>query len=222
MVGEFSLSLVDKAVLALADATEPGIVDAFYGHRILRVFSKLEPGGDLRSALPISLTWAAVAVVMGQTYWLPAPTRFADTAYWTGKLQTDSMGLASVKVRLPDNLTTWVADARGITTDSRVGGAVLELVSSKDLLIRPQLPRFVVAGDLLSVNAIVNNNSSKNLSVSVDVNLNSAELLEGEQLLKVVDDPCQGAGGGWMARANSTWQRMLRPGSLPTQVICKT
>ena len=206
VVGEFSLSLVDKAVLALADATEPGIIDAFYGHRILRVFTSLSLAGFAGRITNIPDLGGGGG---GDGSDLLAPgtrTRFADTAYWTGKLLTDSNGVASVTVHLPDNLTTWVADARGITTDSLVGEAVLELTSSKELLIRPQLPRFVVAGDVLTVSAIVNNNSSENLSVSVDVNLNSAELVEGEQILKTVDIPAKG-------RVVVGWRVRIQPGS---------
>jgi len=40
-----------------------------------------------------------------------------------------------VKVKLPENLTTWVADVRAVTADSRVGQTTSELVSTKALFI---------------------------------------------------------------------------------------
>jgi len=46
-----------------------------------------------------------------------------------------------------DNLTTWRMDARAVTVDTRVGQTSVDIISTKPLLVRPQTPRFFVAGD---------------------------------------------------------------------------
>ena len=51
--------------------------------------------------------------------------------------------MGQVTVTLPDNLTTWVIESRGLTIDTRVGQAETEVVTTKPLLIRPVTPRFV-------------------------------------------------------------------------------
>ena len=71
---------------------------------------------------------------------------FADTAFWAPEVETDASGKATVSVTWPDNLTTWRMDARAVTQDTRVGQATLDLISTRLLLVRPQTPRFFVAG----------------------------------------------------------------------------
>ena len=65
---------------------------------------------------------------------------------------------------LPDNLTTWQVDLRGTTADTRVGSAELQIISTKDVLIRPVTPRFFVVGDHVEIAAIVHNNTAEELS----------------------------------------------------------
>ena len=48
---------------------------------------------------------------------------------------------------LPDSLTTWQVDVRGLTVDTRVGQAETQIVATKPLLVRPVTPRFLVSGD---------------------------------------------------------------------------
>ena len=61
---------------------------------------------------------------------------FPDTAYWNPSVVTDADGNAKVTLTLPDSLTTWRMTARGLSTDTRVGQSVEDLVSTKPLLVR--------------------------------------------------------------------------------------
>ena len=45
---------------------------------------------------------------------------FADTAFWRGDISTDAQGNATVSLKLPDNLTTWVMRAVGVDAQTRV------------------------------------------------------------------------------------------------------
>lgn len=166
--GEFSLALVDKAVLSLADPNTQSIVDAYYGPQPLGVQNSLSlvtyggrflyvprgqgggggGGGDAAATNTIR-------------------SNFEDTAFWNGNIETDVNGIAQVTVRLPDNLTTWRADVRGLTEDTRVGQAQVDLVTSKPLLVRPVTPRFVVVGDHLEMLAVVHNNTQEAVQASV-------------------------------------------------------
>ncbi|MCP4592051.1 MAG: alpha-2-macroglobulin, partial [bacterium] len=97
----------------------------------------------------------------------PARQRFRDTAYWNPTLRTDEDGHATVSVELPDNLTTWRMGARGVTAETLVGQADVDIVSTKDLLIRPVAPRFFVVGDEAELAAVVHNNTEQALEVEV-------------------------------------------------------
>jgi len=92
---------------------------------------------------------------------------FADTAAWMPELVTDRNGQATATVTLPDNLTTWVARAVGLTPATEVGESTAEVVSTKPLLIRPVTPRFFVVDDRAQLAANVSNNTTASLAVTV-------------------------------------------------------
>ncbi len=143
--GEFSLAVIDKAVLALASPNSPEIVEAFYGEQYLAVQT-----GMALAAYGQRLSFAPGGGGGGGGDGATVVVRsdFPDTAYWRAALTTDADGRAQVTLRLPDSLTTWMVDLRGVTADSLVGQASAELITSKPLLVRPVTPRFLVAGDM--------------------------------------------------------------------------
>ncbi len=164
--GEFSLSVVDKAVLALADPNAPDILSAFYSKQYLGITTGLSLAAySGRSVLqPPGLGGGG-----GGGGIVPVREEFPDTAYWNPTFITDSNGMGQVTVTLPDSLTTWVIETRGVTLDTHVGQAETEVVTTKPLLIRPVTPRFLVSGDHVELAAIVHNNTSNNLQASVDL-----------------------------------------------------
>lgn len=158
--GEFSLAVVDEAVLALADPNSINIQPAYYG---------IQPLG-VQTAAPLT-AYAQGKVEMpsaegrggGGGDGVP-PTvreRFPDTAFWRADVVTDASGKATLNIPLPDSLTTWKIETRGLTEDTRVGQASSQVVTTKELLVRPVTPRFLVAGDHLELAAIVQNNTSQ-------------------------------------------------------------
>src|SRR5581483_7208985 len=48
-------------------------------------------------------------------------SNFADTALWVGSLTTDGDGTARVKLKMPENLTTWKVKAWGMGSGTQVG-----------------------------------------------------------------------------------------------------
>jgi len=162
---ELSLRLADLAVLALADETGPTLLERFWSQRGLGV-----------------RTSAALAVAMEAYNRELAPeakgggggngegfirTEFADTAFWDPVVRTGTDGRARVEVKLPDNLTTWRMQARGITAETLVGRSDVDVLSTLDLLVRPVLPRFFVVGDRAEIATIVHNNTEAAVSAVV-------------------------------------------------------
>ncbi|MGD9029975.1 MAG: Ig-like domain-containing protein [Anaerolineae bacterium] len=93
--------------------------------------------------------------------------RFEDTAFWDATVTTDASGRASVEIALPDNLTTWVFRAVGVTKETEVGEETDELLVTKPLLVRPATPRFFVVGDRAQLAALVSNNTGADQEVAV-------------------------------------------------------
>ncbi len=163
--GEFSVAVVDKAIFALSKPNAPDIFSAFYGDQPLGVFTSLSLAAYIGR---IPLLPRGLGGGGGGDLALVSPrSEFRDTAYWLGALETDSSGFAQIEFSLPDNLTTWVVLVRGLTRDARVGEASSEIVVSKDLLIRPVVPSFVVVGDRIEIGAIVQNNTDAPMDVTV-------------------------------------------------------
>ena len=165
---ELSLAAVDLAVLSLADPNAPPIVEGFYGKRGLgiRTSSTLVLSVDrLNLKLQTEVKGGGGG---GEAAGEFAPRQqFYDTAYWSATTRTDASGKAQVQVVLPDNLTTWRMTAKAVTADTLVGENKLDIISTKDLLIRPVTPRFFVVGDKSTLAAVVQNNTGQSLTVDV-------------------------------------------------------
>lgn len=80
-----------------------------------------------------------------------------DRAFWGGALKTGRDGRLKVAFDLPENLTTWRLQSWAFGKGRAFGGAQLELPVSKELQVRPMLPRAGVVGDELVIGAIVQN-----------------------------------------------------------------
>lgn len=172
---ELSLALVDKAVLSLADDPNPSLRRAFYEKRPLGVFTS-----QSITALADRVTLALMPGAKGGgggAALAPGLVRrdFPDTAYWNAALVTGADGTASVKVKLPDSLTTWRMTARGVTQATQVGQATTDIVATRPLLVRPVLPRFLTVGDEPQLGAVVQNSTGSAIEATVTLELISAD-----------------------------------------------
>ncbi len=167
---EFSLAMVDKAVQSLMDDQSTPLLEAFYGRRGLAIQTATTL---VRSVERLNQTAERDAKGGGggggpaATAAPPVRRDFRDTAYWNARVTTDAQGSAQVSVTLPDNLTTWNIRAKGVTATTLVGDTSLDVVSTKDLLVRPVTPRFVVPGDKARFEAVINNNSDRDVTADV-------------------------------------------------------
>jgi uncharacterized protein YfaS (alpha-2-macroglobulin family) len=183
---ELALNLVDLSVISLADQSGQDIVSYFWRERGL--------GVRTASGLTLSVDRINLAVApeakgggggIGEEFGA-VRRRFPDTAYWNPTLRTDDQGQATLSVELPDNLTTWRMGARGVTADTLVGQADLDVVSTKDLLVRPVAPRFFVVGDQAQLAAVVHNNTNQPLEVEVAFEADGLEITKaGPQQISI-------------------------------------
>jgi uncharacterized protein YfaS (alpha-2-macroglobulin family) len=102
---------------------------------------------------------------------------FKDTAYWQPAAVTGNDGRATVKFRLPDNLTTWRATARAVTNDLKVGVTKSKVISRKDVILRLETPRFITQGDTVTLSGIVHNYLKQPKSTQISIAVNGAQLI---------------------------------------------
>jgi uncharacterized protein YfaS (alpha-2-macroglobulin family) len=103
-------------------------------------------------------------------------TNFADTAFWAAALTPGSDGTAEVEFALPDSLTTWKVRSWTMGLGTKVGQAESEIVTSKDLLVRLQAPRFFVEKDEVVLSANVHNKLQRKKAVQVVLELDGSVL----------------------------------------------
>ena len=106
-------------------------------------------------------------------------SEFADTALWVAAIETDENGIAEVSLNMPDNLTTWKVQAWGVGHGARVGAGSAEVITSKNVIVRLQAPRFFTERDEAVLSAVVHNylDAAKSAQVSIDVD-GPVELLD--------------------------------------------
>ncbi len=133
---------------------DPDAVDALYGSLNRR------PGEDYAATGGSRLAKRAIAYgdVKGEMFIQPNVRRnFKDMMFWTPAIRTDDQGRASVNVNFPDNLTTWRINVRAIGTGTTVGTSTARVIARKDLMVRMETPRFLIAGDSVVVATVVHN-----------------------------------------------------------------
>ncbi|MGH2492668.1 MAG: alpha-2-macroglobulin family protein, partial [Candidatus Limnocylindria bacterium] len=164
---EVSVSVVDKAVLALQDERGPDGLKAFWFERGL--------GVNTASSMTVSVDrWNDAVVEAARAgkggsglAFERARQEFRNTAYWSAQVTTNDDGAASVDVKMPDNLTTWRMQVRAMSGDSMVGEGTNELVSAQPLMLRPALPRFLRVGDNADLRVLVRNSTAATTNVNV-------------------------------------------------------
>ncbi len=80
-----------------------------------------------------------------------------ETAFFYPRLQTDSCGQVMLKFTLPESLTTW--RFMGLAHNSALCNGLLEgeTVAKKDVMIQPNVPRFIREGDEVTISARIFN-----------------------------------------------------------------
>lgn len=223
VVAEVGLALTDLAALSLGERKSAPLLETFFGRQPLLVATSsalIKNADEITAKIvetvgtldPMEDMYDCCFGGGGGSYngptSIPVPrSEFVDTPYWNPTLITDENGKASFSVTLPDNLTTWRLDARAITEGRAgrflVGETTYDLISTRPLLIRPVAPRFFTVGDEAQLAAVVNNNTSSEVTADVSIlNTDGLEFADPSSVIQRVTIP---AGG----RARVTWNATI-------------
>lgn len=195
---ELSLGVVDEAIYSVQPETTGDIRRAFYGTRYSTVntrFSSFFTFTGYSGAKKMQLAQVKRAYQLAdfknesQLVEPKIRKEFKDTAFWQPAVITGADGKATVKLNLPDNLTTWRATARAVTDDLKVGSSVARVISRKDLILRLETPRFMTEGDTVTISGVVHNylNADKSTKIKLEVNGPGAKLLDqAEQTVTIL------------------------------------
>jgi uncharacterized protein YfaS (alpha-2-macroglobulin family) len=151
---EVTLYAADEGVLSLIDYRTPDPLLTFSGARALQV-ATLESRDSEGRILLEALSGRDKGRDGGGGGETSARRDFRQTAYFNPRIITDARGEAKVSFRLPESLTTYRLMAVAVTRDDRYGFSQERVTTSKQLMARPALPRFVRAGDSFEAGVIV-------------------------------------------------------------------
>ena len=98
-----------------------------------------------------------------------------ETAFFYPQLATDSAGVIALKFTLPESLTTWRFMGLAHTKDLCYGLLHGEAVAKKDVMIQPNMPRFVREGDQAVLTARIFNTSDHAISGKASLRLLNPE-----------------------------------------------
>jgi uncharacterized protein YfaS (alpha-2-macroglobulin family) len=145
----------------MAMNAEPGALNETAQVKIRGKASEADTAGDMKR----SFAGAAVVDITKQDGTAITPRRnFNETAFFFPALTTDENGDISFNFTTPESLTKWKWQMLAHTKDLASGVQVKNIVTQKDLMIQPNMPRFLREGDKIRLSARVSNLTDKELS----------------------------------------------------------
>ena len=93
------------------------------------------------------------------------------TAFFEPCIRTDADGNAEVSFNAPDLLTEWNFRGVAFTKDIKVGKFLEKVITRKELMVQPNLPRFLRQGDEFEFTAKVSNISEADMEAKVRLQL---------------------------------------------------
>lgn len=92
---------------------------------------------------------------------VPLRSNFNETAFFYPSLKTDEKGECTIQFTIPESLTKWKFLSMAHTKDLSVGVMENTCITQKDLMVQPNMPRFLREGDQIILTAKVVNLSDK-------------------------------------------------------------
>jgi len=179
---EVLVAAEDEAVLNLTGYQPPDLVDLFYA----TVGNAVSTSGNLMHLVDQRGKEEKGEDSGGGGGAESAEIRqnFITTAYWEPQLTTDGNGNLKTDFILPDNLTRFRVVAVAVSKKHAFGWGKTAVSVSKDLMIRPSIPRFVRLDDKFHAGAVIHNYSERDASVQVSLEAKGADIInrQGERL----------------------------------------
>jgi uncharacterized protein YfaS (alpha-2-macroglobulin family) len=178
---EVTLWAVDEGVLSLTGYETPDPLDLLYQPRGvgMRLASNLVavapqvPEGQKGTRNPGGSGGADLMGILR--------SRFRPTAFFIGSAVTDENGEVVVTGGLPDNITTFRVMAVAVTAGDRYGSGESSLLSTRPLIARPALPRFLREGDDFMAGVVVNHRFAQGVDVRVTAESQGVTLSGGAE-----------------------------------------
>ena len=135
---------------------------------------------------------------------MPLRTNFSETAFFYPDLKTDAEGNTIISFKTPDALTEWKFMALAHTKDLKTGHLVENIKARKELMVLPNVPRFVRQGDEINFTTKIVNFTENDIVTDVSI-----EFFDGISLKTVAlvnSDSEQSLSIGANSNGKLSWQ----------------
>ena len=172
--GQLTVMVVNDAVLQLNNYRPPNLVETVYAEQPISTrLSDNRPAVILnQAASPLAKGWGYGGGLSTATANPRIRQDFQALAYYNGSIITDEQGKATVKFKVPDDLTTWRVMIVATDGNLKFGSAETTFITTQALISNPILPQFSRPGDrILAGLSITNLTGEKgNLKITGTVN----------------------------------------------------
>ena len=181
---------VDEGVLLLTKYKTPDPFSFFYGPRPLCVLT-----GELLASVIGERNYGEKGQNRGGGGGID-PSLFAQInsrsnfkicAYFNPRVVFDKEGSATVRFKLPDNLSTFRIMVVAQSAMGEFGSGDARITVNKKLMLRPFMPRFLRMGDSCSAGVVAENYSGSSDTLSLNAEVSNARILSGNQKRTVIN-----------------------------------
>ena len=134
-----------------------------------------------------------------------------ETAFFYPQLMTDVNGQVTMKFTLPECLTTWRFMGLAHTQDMMYGELTGEAVAQKDVMIQPNMPRFVRMGDQATISARIFNIGEKAINGKARLQLidPETEKVVTQSTIAVTLEPDSTTSVTFVCQPQNDWSSLL-------------
>ncbi|HLM73563.1 MAG TPA: alpha-2-macroglobulin family protein, partial [Polyangiaceae bacterium] len=162
---EIALAVVDEGVLRMTNFHMPDPVQELRPGRALDFRLR-----DSRKSLAELVEQSHVAGDGGEGETVTSTRKnFVETALFRPDLRTDAAGRATVRFRLPDNLTQFRIMAVALDDEGKGASSEGDFTVTKPVMLVPAVPRFAAVGDRFEAAAMLHNNTDRAMDLAVSL-----------------------------------------------------
>ena len=100
---------------------------------------------------------------------------FSETAFFEPRIMSDGNGDVKIRFTVPESVTTWKVMGIAHDKNMRVGVFGGETVAQKDVMVQPNVPRFVRSTDKASVGVRLTNITKRDLKATLRIELSDPD-----------------------------------------------
>ncbi|MBD2773351.1 alpha-2-macroglobulin family protein [Iningainema tapete] len=181
--GQFTVMVVNEAVLQLSGYRPPDLVNTVYAEQPISTRFSDNRGNVVikQQALAEPKGWGYGGGLSASAASTRIRKDFQALAYYNGSVLTDASGKAQVKFKLPHDLTTWRVMAIASNENLRFGNGEATFITTKPLITNAILPQFARSGDRFQAGLSVTNNTGKTGNLAVNGEVGGAVKFEGNK-----------------------------------------